>query len=174
MQNCFQEVPLTRVLRIEELEQLKHELLIDDPLANTRLEIGALQETQKELVDQLQVGPAGLQCRVVLLRIEVGVLAGRQRPKQVVRYHLDDFGIHRLCEDAPSARYVIDQLVQRATLDLLPLEIGHGVHEVEGHAALPQLSDEQLLLLGGGDICGRQKPESVSSTSTQAFKTQHQ
>lgn len=62
-------------------------------------------------------------------------------------YHSYDFRVHGLCEHAPSVRDVHGQIVEGCSLDLLALQIGHRVHEVERDAALPQLPDEQILLL---------------------------
>jgi len=54
VQDRLEEVPLPRVLAVKQLQQLKYELLVDDLLADARLKVGGLQETQKELVNQLQ------------------------------------------------------------------------------------------------------------------------
>ncbi len=54
VQHRLQKVPLSRVLAVEELEQLQHELLVDHLLPNAGLEVGRLQEPQEELVHQLQ------------------------------------------------------------------------------------------------------------------------
>lgn len=66
--------------------------------------------------------------------------------------HSDDLRVHGLREDAPARGDVVHNLVERSPLDLLALEVGHRIHEVEPDAALPQLSDEQLLLLMAGNI----------------------
>ena len=72
-------------------------------------------------------------------------------------HHANDVPVDGLREDAPAGGDVVDDLVERGPLDLLALEVGHRVHEVEGHAALPQLPDEQLLLLRGRHICKKRK-----------------
>ena len=64
MQRGFKEVSLPRVFAVEELEQLKNELLVDKPFGDRRLEIGRLQKPQKEFVDQLQMRPRSLKQRV--------------------------------------------------------------------------------------------------------------
>ena len=38
-------------------------------------------------------------------------------------------------------------LIQGGSLDLFPLEVGHGVHEVEANTALSEFADKQFLLL---------------------------
>lgn len=74
-------------------------------------------------------------------------------------HHLDDFGVDRFGE-YPSARgNVLDELVEGAALNLLALEIRDRIHEIESHAALSQLPDEQLLLLRGRDICRERERE---------------
>ena len=69
-------------------------------------------------------------------------------------YHSDNFWINSLCENAPAGGDVVHNLVERGSLDLLPLEVGHRIHEVEPDTALSQLSDKQLLLLVAGNIWG--------------------
>ena len=73
--------------------------------------------------------------------------------------HSNYLRVDGLREDAAARRDVVHNLVQGRPLDLLPLEVGHGVHEVEADAALPQLPDEQLLLLRRRNICKRRQRE---------------
>ena len=61
-------------------------------------------------------------------------------------YHAYDFWIDCFGEDTPACCDVVYDFVECGPLDLFPLQIGHGVHEIETHATLPQLSDEQFLL----------------------------
>jgi hypothetical protein len=61
-------------------------------------------------------------------------------------HHSDDFRVDGLRQHTPARRDVVDDLVERGSLNLLSLEVGHGVHEVEADAALAQLADEQVLL----------------------------
>lgn len=86
VQDGFEEIPFSRIFRVEQLEQLQDELLIDHPFTDGRLKVGTFEETQEELVDELQVRPARLQRRVVFFGIKVGILARRQRSEQVGRY----------------------------------------------------------------------------------------
>ena len=72
--------------------------------------------------------------------------------RSLCSYHPDDFGVDGLREHTPAGCDVVDDLVERLPLDLLALEVGHRVHEVEADAALPQLTDEQVLLLRGRNI----------------------
>jgi hypothetical protein len=72
-------------------------------------------------------------------------------------HHSDDLRVHRLSEHTPACRYVVDQLIQSSSFDLLPLQVGHWVHEVKRHTALSQFADKQLLLLCGWHICTKGK-----------------
>jgi hypothetical protein len=85
MQRRLQEVSLSWVLAVEQLEQLrvslerentflladlKNKALIDVSLADVCVELGALDEAQEELIDDLQVRPCKLQNRLILLWVE--------------------------------------------------------------------------------------------------------
>lgn len=60
-----------------------------------------------------------------------------------------------LRDDVPVVGDVLHHLAQRRPFHLLPFQIAEGVRdEVEEDAALPQLLDEELLLLRGGNVCG--------------------
>ena len=88
VQSRLEEVPLPWVLRVEQIQQLQYELVVDVALGDRRLEIRRLEQTQEELVDELEVGPGYLERRLVLLRVElraVGVRRGRQSAEQVHR-----------------------------------------------------------------------------------------
>ena len=54
VQHRLEEVSLARVFGVEELEKLEHELLVDDLLADARLEIGRLEEPEEEFVHKLE------------------------------------------------------------------------------------------------------------------------
>ena len=62
-------------------------------------------------------------------------------------YHSDNFWINSLCENAPAGGDVVHNLVQCRSLDLLALQVGHRVHEVEADTTLSQLPDKEFLLL---------------------------
>lgn len=119
-------------------------------LARVGLEFGTLEETEKEFVHDLQVRPTGLVRRLVLLLVSFArrlVGDGGKRSKNVERDHGDDLRVDGLGETALGDAYVVDNLVQASSLDLLALEIGDRIHEVENDAALFQLFNKQLLLL---------------------------
>ena len=67
-------------------------------------------------------------------------------------HHFDDLWVRRLGEHRPGGRDVVDEFVETGALDLLALEVGDRVHEVEYHAALLELLDEQVLLFRGGRV----------------------
>ena len=79
------------------------------------------------------------------------MISYRRTPKQSAD-HPNDLRVHCLREDTSTRSDVVHNLVERGPLDLLALEVGHRIHEVEPDAALSQLSDEQLLLLVAGNI----------------------
>lgn len=88
MQHRLEEVTLARILRVEQFEQLEHEILVNVSLGDARLKVGRLQEAQVELVDELQMRPRRLQRRFVLLGIEfsaVRIRRWRQRSEEVDR-----------------------------------------------------------------------------------------
>lgn len=62
-------------------------------------------------------------------------------------HHFDNLRVDVFREHAAAVCDVRRQVVQRRPLDFLALEIRQRVHEVERDAALPQLPDEQFLLL---------------------------
>lgn len=150
VKNGLEEVAFARVLAVEELEDRGDEPLVDVLLAGVGLELGRLEKAQEELVDDLEMRPARLERRLVLLLVGlVNRLVGhsRQCAEYVVRDHGDDLRVHGLGEARLGHAYVIDDLVEACALDLLALQVGHRVHEVEHHTALLQLLYEQLLLV---------------------------
>ena len=77
MKRRFQQISLAWIFRVEELEQLDDEPLVDVFLSNGRLEVGRLEETEEELVDELKVGPGGFKGRLVFFGIEFGAVRAR-------------------------------------------------------------------------------------------------
>lgn len=61
--------------------------------------------------------------------------------------HLDDFRVDRFGEDPSTRGNVLDELIEGAAFNFLAFEIRDRIEEIESHAALSQLPDEQLLLL---------------------------
>ena len=54
MEDSLEEVTLTRIFAVEKFQKLKNKFLIDDLFADARLEVGRLEETEEELVYELQ------------------------------------------------------------------------------------------------------------------------
>lgn len=69
-------------------------------------------------------------------------------------YHLNGLRVERLDEDSFAGGHVLHQLVERRSLDLFPVQVGHAVQEVKGHAALLQLLAEEVMEFSGGGVCG--------------------
>ena len=86
--------------------------------------------------------------------MEVGTIAGYKTPDI---YHFDDFGIQGFGEHAPGGRDVVHYLVEACPLDLLALEVGDRIHEVEDDAALLEFADEKILLFRSRSVCGRKR-----------------
>ena len=146
--------------------------MIDELLADVGLKVGGLEKSQKELVDDLEVGPARLVRGLVLLLVGVGgalVANGRQRAKYVKGDHGGHFRIDGLGQAALGHADVVDELVEARSLDLLALEVGDRVDEVEDDAALLELLDEELLLLAGRRVLdGRQRLELLYGRADEA------
>ncbi len=151
VQNGLQKVAFSRVLAVEQVEQLHEKLLVDVLFGRVGLKVGRLQKAQKELVHDLEVGPGGLQIRLVLFRVELGagrVRARRQRSEHVQREHFDDFFVGGLGHYAPIGRDELNHFVQRLTFDLFVLEVRERVGgEVEDRSALLDLVQEELFSL---------------------------
>lgn len=62
--------------------------------------------------------------------------------------HVHHLGVDGLCDDIPVVGDVLHHFAQRRPLHFLPFQVAERVgQEVEENAALPQLLDEELLLL---------------------------
>ena len=69
MKSGFEEVALARILGVEELEKVKDECLINVSLGKVGVEIRALDETQEEFVDNLEMWPCEFEHGLVLFGI---------------------------------------------------------------------------------------------------------
>mmetsp|Transcript_39496 Transcript_39496/g.102232 ORF Transcript_39496/g.102232 Transcript_39496/m.102232 type:complete len:344 (+) Transcript_39496:133-1164(+) len=69
VQDGLQVVALPRILGVEELKQLQHEVLINKTLGDLGVHVVAHDEAQEKLVDDLEVRPGALQERLVVLRV---------------------------------------------------------------------------------------------------------
>jgi len=68
---------------------------------------------------------------------------------------VNHLGVDGLGDDVPVVGDVLHHLADGRPLHLLPFQVAQRVREeIEEDAALPQLLDEELLLLRGGDVCG--------------------
>jgi hypothetical protein len=57
MEGSLEEITFSWVLRVEEFEKVEDKRLIDEAFSHVSVEIGAFYETEKEFVDDLQMGP---------------------------------------------------------------------------------------------------------------------
>lgn len=67
-------------------------------------------------------------------------------------HHSDYLRVHRLSQHSSSCCDVIDKFIKCAALHLLALQVGHWIKKIEAHAALPELPEEEVLLLWPWDI----------------------
>lgn len=134
MKRCFQEITLTRIFTVKQLEKLENKRLVDVALANVRVEIGTFDESEEEFVNDLEVGPGKFKDRFVFLwvkRVACRVDLGRNGPKQVccklqsrvsslsaghgaarkATYHANHFRVDAFCDDASLTRNVFEHLV---------------------------------------------------------------
>lgn len=126
--------------------------MVDIGLGDIGVEILAFDESQEKFVHDLDVRPRDLQNRLVLLGIEsfpLWVHRGWDGPEQILGKHLDDTRIHGLSDDLAIVRHVVQQLVQRQTLDLLRFHVATSIVEVEDDVALVDLLHEELLATVG-------------------------
>lgn len=70
----------------------------------------------------------------------------------VYPHHVGDLRVRRLHQHPSVGGNIVHELVERRPLDLLTLQVGHRVVEVEEHAALLEFLGEQFLLLSGGSV----------------------
>ena len=56
----LKEIAFSRILRVEEFQEIQNKELVDVPLGNVRVEIRTFDEPQEELVDDLEVRPSEL------------------------------------------------------------------------------------------------------------------
>ena len=70
MKRGLQEVTLPGVFRIEQLEQVEDEVLVNVALGKVRVELRAFDETQEEFVNDLKMRPCKLENRLILFRIK--------------------------------------------------------------------------------------------------------
>lgn len=135
-------------------------MMVNVLLSNVRVEVLALNEAQKEFVDNLNVGPSHLKNRLIFLRIKSLALRIHWRwdwAEQILAEHLHNSRIHLLCDDLSVVRHVIKKLVECQSLDLLGLHISTCVVEIEDDVALINLLHEQLLPAIGWDFVEARK-----------------
>mmetsp|Transcript_9698 Transcript_9698/g.33508 ORF Transcript_9698/g.33508 Transcript_9698/m.33508 type:complete len:295 (+) Transcript_9698:2722-3606(+) len=156
VQDGLQVVPLPGVLRVEQVQQLQHKVLVNVLLRHLGVRVLAHDVPQQELVHDLKVGPRRLQRGLLLLRVKHFVLDGaparRQRSKEVVPQHEDDVLVDRLPKLPLASVHVIDQLQQRLPLDLLLPDALGRVVKVKGERHQVQLLDEEDLPLVSRDL----------------------
>jgi hypothetical protein len=119
MEGSLEKISFARIFRIEQFKKLnmlakarliaiaiaaylQYKLVINICLGNVGVEILALDESQEELVHDLNVRPCNFQNRLVLLRIKSFTLRidrWRDRAEQILAEHIDHSWVHRLGDD---------------------------------------------------------------------------
>ena len=129
--------------------------MVDVRLGNIGVEILTLNESQKELVDHLNVGPCHFQHGFILLGVECLPLRRQGRrngTKEVLGEHLDYPGVHGFRDYRAVVGDVVQKLMQRQPLDLLGLHVCGRVIEIKDDIALIDLLHEEILAAIGRDF----------------------
>lgn len=82
VEDCFEILALAGVLGFEEIKDAEHEGVVDVALGDLGVSVGGDDVAEKELVDELKVGPGGVQVGILLLgvgHLRAGVLVGGRR-----------------------------------------------------------------------------------------------
>ena len=114
MESGLEEIPFSRIFRIEQLKQIQHEAVIDKCLGDIGVEILALDEPQEEFVHHLNMRPSHLKHRFVFLGVKgltLRVHGWWDGSEQVLREHVNNAGIHLLRDDLAIIGNIIEQLV---------------------------------------------------------------
>lgn len=126
--------------------------MVDVRLGHIGVKVLALDETQEELVDDLDVRPGHFQHGFVLLGIKSLALRRNGRwngTKQVLGKHLDDPRIHGFGDNGAVVGDIVEEFVQGQPFDFLGLHIGGRVVKVEDDVALIDLLHEEILATVG-------------------------
>ena len=122
--------------------------MIDVCLCNVRVEVLALDKTEEELVDNLDMWPRNFQDGLVFFRVEGLTLRIHRRwygAEKVLGEHLDNARVHGFGYNLPVVGNIVKQLVKCQSLDLLRFHIGAGIIEVEDDVALLDFLHEEVL-----------------------------
>jgi hypothetical protein len=155
VQGGLQEVPLSGILGIKQLEKLEDEAVVDVCLCDVRVEVLALDKPEEELVHNLNMGPGDFQNGFVLFRVKCLALRVHRRwdrAEQVLGKHANDDRVHGLRDDLPVVGNIVQELVEGQSFDFLGLHIGAGVVEVKNDIALLDLLHEEILAASGGHL----------------------
>jgi hypothetical protein len=82
-------------------------------------------------------------------------------------YHLHHLGVYVFSDNITLCRDVLQHLVQRLGLDLLPLQIGVGVIKIEKDRALVKFLDEELWTLRRRRFCAKRVSSQEMRSTTQ-------
>jgi hypothetical protein len=170
VQSGLEKVALPRILRVEKLKEVEDERLVDVPLGHVGVEVGALDESEEELVHDLEMGPGEFENRLILFWIEsvarriygwgygaekvgrklrVGVSNLAQTESGKDTDHANHLWVYILGDHTALGGDIVEHLMEGLGLDLLALELCAGVVEIEQDATLVEFLDKQLGALAG-------------------------
>ena len=155
MKSRLQKVALPGVLGVEQLKKLQDKAVVNVGLCDVGVEVLALDEAEEEFVDDLDVWPCYLEDGLVFLGIKglaLGIHGGRNRAEEILGKHLDDPGVHGFRDDLAVICHIVEEFVERQTLDFLGLHVGAGIVEIEDDVALVDLAHEEVLATVWGDL----------------------
>ena len=122
--------------------------MINVTFGNVRIEVLALNETEKKLIYHLDVRPGNLQDRLVFFGIEslpLWIHWWRYRPKQIFAKHIHNFWIHGVGNDLSIVCDIVEEFMKRQSLDFLGLHIRGGVVEIKDNVTLIDFLHEKFL-----------------------------
>lgn len=169
MESGLEEIAFSGVLAVKELEKVEHKSLVDVALGNVGVEIGALDESQEKLINNLEMWPREFKNRLVFLgvkrvsnRVDLrwnrskkigGKLEEREKGPDCMRaatHHIYHLWVYILRYYATLSCNIFKHFMKSLCLDLFAFDIGAGIVKVEQNATLVQLLDEKT-----GTIFGR-------------------
>lgn len=107
----LEEITLSGILRVEEVEELQHKAVIYVGFCYVRVEVLTFNEAKEEFIDDLDMRPCDLQNGLVLFRIEslaLGVYGRGNRSEQVLGEHVDDPRVHGLSYHLPVVGDIVE------------------------------------------------------------------
>mmetsp|Transcript_51294 Transcript_51294/g.120285 ORF Transcript_51294/g.120285 Transcript_51294/m.120285 type:complete len:461 (+) Transcript_51294:85-1467(+) len=151
VQDRLQVIPLPWILGIEQLQELQHEILIDEALGDFGIHVIGDNEPQEKLVHDLQMWPGALQTWFIVFWVgecQWVLVARLQGSEDVSSNHADDILHQCLVEAISGIVHVLDDLQERLALGFLLLLVVVVVEVKNDGADLHLLAEKVGALLG--------------------------